>query len=158
MAHSIAGFSQGLADTNDPHVLAQRLGQLVIPGLASAFAVTMLALAATVVAHVCVTAAHLFDQEVLCDLDDQCAARLAALPSNRISNEDSASQVDLTKLVHATDRLAQIVGELAGTLPALFHSAKGLYSAAKEIEHAADSIRASTQGTYHLVLAPEKQP
>lgn len=151
MAHSIAGFGKGLSETNDVKVLADRLSQLVIPGLSSAFTVTMLALAATIVAHVCVTAVFLRDQDVLHELDVECAKRLSQLPH-------TSSLRGLAELSEVTQRLADTVGQLTETPPALVQSAKALYAAAKKIERAAESVRDSARGTYQLVLLSEKQP
>ena len=81
MASSIGGFSAALQGRQGQiEALANELGQKVIPGLSGAFATTILALAAAIVAYLCTSALRGWDQEALDELDRHCIILLSRIP------------------------------------------------------------------------------
>ena len=81
MASSIGGFSSVLQGRQGQiEALANELGQKVIPGLSGAFATTILALAAAIVAYLCTSALRGWDQEALDELDRHCIILLSRIP------------------------------------------------------------------------------
>ena len=82
MASAISGFKNALRGGGQVQVeaLASELSQSVIPGLASAFETTILALAAALVAYLCTSALRTWDQEALDQLDRLCIVLLSRIP------------------------------------------------------------------------------
>jgi biopolymer transport protein ExbB/TolQ len=167
MAHAIAGFSESLQVAAGSgrevqiELLTNRLGQLVIPGLASAFTITMLALGTSIIAHFWTTTLQSWDQDVLLDLDKTCAERLAELSP---ASEDP--------LVHVTRGLIQLTAQITLLLNRLdFQSAaesldiaaESLKSsagehatAAQQMHKAASEIQAAARAPYYVAITREK--
>lgn len=78
MARAVTGLGGTVARTNSYTELRSFLVQDVIPPLASAFSVTLIALACAVVCHLLVTVTHTYEQRMLLDADSVTLAALAA--------------------------------------------------------------------------------
>ena len=78
MSRAVTGLGGTVARTNSYTDLRSFLVQDVIPPLASAFGVTLIALASAVVCHLLVTVAHTYEQRLLLDADSVTLAALAA--------------------------------------------------------------------------------
>jgi biopolymer transport protein ExbB/TolQ len=151
MAHAIGGFSQALQETTEAKILTDRLGQLVIPGLSNAFAVTMLALGASIVAHFCVTTVQSWDQDVLDNLDRVSVDLLTKIPQRR----DGATPFELVQaLQELINQLAQLnqklnLGDAANLLTG---AADRLSQAANGTLSAAGALRDSVNLPYHVTI------
>jgi biopolymer transport protein ExbB/TolQ len=164
MSHAIRGFSEALKATAGQQaqieLLTDRLGQLVIPGLANAFAITMVALGASVIAHFWTTTLQAWDQDVLCDLDQTCVEKLA-----EISPANGALGIPRELLAVLNERLAQLTQQLAalnGKLDLvdaadyLKQSAAEHVSAAQEVRRAASELQNSVRAPYHITISREQ--
>ena len=78
MAHAVSGLGETVAGTNSYTDLRGFLVQDVIPPLANAFGVTLLALACAVVCHLALTLAHTYEQRFLLEADSVTLETLAA--------------------------------------------------------------------------------
>ena len=155
MAHAIGGFSLALGETSEIKVLADRLGQLVIPGLASAFSTTIVALGAAIVGHFCLTNVQAWDAEALDDLDRASIALLAGVPR---SAQGSGSGGDVSRVVEGLRRvaeeLAQMIGKLDLTEPAaqLTRAAGDMHAAAAQVSKASQTLQDSALAPYHVTI------
>ena len=153
MSHAISGFSQALKETSDAAVLTARLSQLVIPGLANAFSITMLALGASIVAHFCVTTLQSWDIAVLHDLDQACVTLLAKIPRGNVrsgggelgSSDGTPRIVEL--LEHMETQLEVITNQLD-----FDGAASRLSESAADVTEAARSLKASVSAPYHITI------
>jgi len=138
MSHAIGGFSQALGETKDVTVLADRLGQLVIPGLANAFSITILALGAAIVAHFWVTTVQAADQEALDELDRASVTMLAKIPKGQFGTGIGGNipPETLQILQALVEQLRQIAYKLD-----LDDAAQRLSEAADQISVAANETR-----------------
>jgi biopolymer transport protein ExbB/TolQ len=161
MAHSISGFSDALeaatkADGGGMSVLTDRLGQFVIPGLAGAFSVTMLALAASIVGHLWVTVLQSWDQDLLHDLDQHTATRLAELVPVEVAGGVSKPLVEqLAALVEQLRALQSSIDfrDAAGRLQ---QAAMAHVAAAEELRQSAAQVQASVSAPYHITISREE--
>lgn len=78
MSSAIGGFSSALG--GDASAMTFSLSQTVIPGLASAFYTTIIALLAAVVAHFCATSLQDCELHQVDELDRLCLEKFAAVP------------------------------------------------------------------------------
>ncbi len=114
MSHAIAGFSDALSQSSDVKVLTARLGQVVIPGLASAFSTTILALTAAVIGHFCTSVLQGLEQRQLDELDQASVRLLARLPRVRRAktleeNPDASGLTNFTRaLVELTANMEKL--------------------------------------------------
>ena len=152
MSHAIGGFSDALADTSETKVLLQRLGQLVIPSLAHAFAVTILALTVSIIGHFCVTIVQSWEEDVLNDLDRASVRWIGTLPSR------SAGQLDqlVMQLLNQTERLNQNVESLAVTAQSLSEASAKLSAAGTEVSAAASVLKESVNAPYNITITRGK--
>jgi len=164
MSHAIRGFSEALNAAAGQQaaiqLLTDRLGQLVIPGLANAFAITMAALGASIVAHFWTTSLQTWDQEVLVELDQACVEKLA-----EVSPANGALGVPRDLLTLLNERLAELaqqVAMLTGKLDLmdaadyLKQSAAEHVTAAQEIRRAASELQSSVRAPYHITISREQ--
>ena len=142
MSHAIAGFSDALKETSEIQTLTARLSQLVIPGLANAFSITILALVAAIVAHFCASAIHAGELAVLNRLDEASVRLLAKLPTS--------SQLDLVPVAVAIE---QGVKQLAELRPA----AAQLGAAAEALKSSASELVLSARLPYHVSITREQR-
>ena len=85
MTAAIGGFKEALGKTRgDLNMLVDALGDRVIPGLAGAFYVTILALGASLVVYLCTAALRDWDQQALHKLDRLCMVMLASVPLRKV--------------------------------------------------------------------------
>jgi len=162
MAHAIRGFSEALgaasavSNNGQLELLTQRLGQFVIPGLANAFSITMLALGVSVLAHFWVTTLQTWDQEVLEDLDRASVEKLAELtPAHTAGGLPPGLVAALIRgLEVMTGELRQLNGRLnhidmGNELKA---AAAAHVSAAQAVRAAAGELTTSVQAPYHITI------
>jgi biopolymer transport protein ExbB/TolQ len=126
MASSIGGFSAALQGRQGQiEALANELGQKVIPGLSGAFATTILALVAAIVAYLCTSALRGWDQEALDELDRHCIVLLSRIPQP----EGPEGKKIVAALDHILEQLRNVL-----QMPI------GLNSAAKSIKSASETL------------------
>lgn len=158
MAGAIGGFSdaltaaRGLPVAEQLTLLTERLAQLVIPGLAGAFSVTILALGATVVAHFWVTTLEGWDHEVLQRLDEVSFAQLGGQrePERGISWEMRELMGEIRSL---TSRLEEHLGGQALKAAADAHQ-----QAATALKAAAEEMARSATLPYHVSISRGGKP
>jgi biopolymer transport protein ExbB/TolQ len=164
MSHAIAGFSEALKASAGQSVqielMTDRLAQVVIPGLANAFAVTMLALGASIVAHFWTATLQSWDQDVLGDLDRVCIQKLGeAMPAK------GAGNVPRELLSLLADQLAQVAGQLAeltrkldlaDAADYLKQAAAAHTAAAQQVSRAATEMQHSVQAPYHITISRDQ--
>jgi len=149
MAKSIAGFQDALKDTTQANVVAERLAIEVIPGLASAFETTVLALVAALVTYLCTSALQQIDEEALQKLDDASLELIARTtvkqPDNTRAVLDSISKkldalTALAKL-SALDQILAKLTEIAKLPDRAENAVKGLTEAVTELRAGALEVR-----------------
>lgn len=164
MAHAISGFSEALTvsgGNGQPQIelLTDRLAQLVIPGLANAFSITMLALGASVIAHFWVTTVQSWDQEVLDELDrvsiDKLAEATPATPQGGLPGHLVAALVE--RIGALTEELQGLRGklDLVDVGERLQQAASAHTAAAQALGAAAGEIKSSTSLPYHITIQRE---
>jgi biopolymer transport protein ExbB/TolQ len=156
MIHSINGFSEALR-IGDIRVMTDRLGQLVIPGLSSAFLTTMLALAASVVTHFCVSQAHGWEHASLDELDRASIGLLATIPSNEGSRpaDSSSALPEIAQILRMLgDTLSRLEARISLDAPArhLGESAQAMNSAAGTLKEAGEALHRSVNLPYHVTI------
>src|SRR5258708_12062164 len=119
MTHASAGFSGALSQSSDVKVLTARLGQVVIPGLASAFSTTILALTAAVIGHFCTSVLQGLEQRQLDELDQASVRLLAPLPRVRRA-KTLEKNPDPSGLTNSTRSLVELTSNLEN-LPHMRH-------------------------------------
>jgi hypothetical protein len=97
LSQSIGGFSVALR--GDQNTLIASLAQQVIPGLAGSFAITIVALAAATVGHLCVSALHARGHGIVDLLDASNIGTLTRLGSH--SDGPGVGPIDLQPLTAA---------------------------------------------------------
>lgn len=164
MVGAIDGFGEALQVARSPEgvaqiqVLTERLSAEVIPGLTSAFSVTILALGATVLAHFWVTVVEGWEQSTLHRLDELCLGRFAAaLEEDESSGSESSSCRGLAALSEEIRGLAQRL-ELGDVAAALATSAAAQKSAAEEMTAAAAELQAAAAAPYQVTITRGSQP
>lgn len=148
MSHAIGGFSDALKETTDANILTDRLGQLVIPSLAHAFAVTILALTTSIIAHFCVTTVQSWEGDVLNDLDRICVRWIGSIPSR------SKGQIDnlILQLIQQAAQINQNLESQNEIANSLGQAAEKLFEAGAEVISAANVLRASVNVPYNITI------
>jgi biopolymer transport protein ExbB/TolQ len=163
MSHAIAGFSEALAFEGGGappiEVVTDRLAQVVIPGLANAFAITMLALGAAVISHLWVVTLQSWDLDALEQLDRASIEALAAVTPAHPAGGLPAHLVPVLvqSLGAVTEELRTLNGklDLAAAGERLQGAAGGLEAAARALGEAAGQIQSSTRAPYHITIRRE---
>lgn len=152
MSHAIGGFSDALKETKDIAVLTERLSQLVIPNLAQAFAITIVALTTSIIGHYCTTMVQSWEHEVLNDLDHACVKWLASLPLH------SGGKIDqiLLLFVQQVDRFNRNFESLLETSEFLREAADKLIEATEEMKNAVRDLKASMNAPYNITITRGK--
>jgi biopolymer transport protein ExbB/TolQ len=177
MASAIFGFKEVLGDKGvQVEVVASKLTQFVIPGLAAAFETTILALSAAMVAYLCTNALRNWDQEALDQLDRLCIVLLSRIPQpptpdgqkiltvlQQISDqllgvlqvplamEDAARAISTT-----AETLSDVSGRFASAVDAIGRAAGALESASNESLSAANAMRKAVDEMDHSGNAPAR--
>jgi biopolymer transport protein ExbB/TolQ len=144
MADAIGGFRGALSQPEGFENIITKLSQNVIPGLAGAFGMTILALAASLVAYLCTTSLKGADQEALDQLDRLCFDALKTVPT---------VQGQMVAL------LTGISGQLSrfGKLPAeIESSAAMLREAAAVLVASGDRLQQATRELHEAAKRPTK--
>lgn len=164
MADAINGFKAALDKGGaDLPGFTSALSQTVIPGLANAFSVTMLALGTSVAAHFWLVSLETWDQEVLNELDEICAEKLRArgprsndrMGLHEVLMSFKTMMERLTELVDTLDELKSAgVGtpDWVDAVRAVADAAAANKSAASELKTAAAELRATTNAPYSIVV------
>ncbi len=160
MAHAIGGFAEALKETRDIAALADRLGQLVIPGLAAAFSTTILALASAMVGHLCLTALESWNLDVLQRLDRITVDLLAALPAPGETAAGPLSQPDyfsfLLKVLEEIKDSRTDGSTLAAGVRELMEACQAILAASDEMERAARVLREAATLPYHITVTRDE--
>ena len=147
MAQAISGFKDALGKTRgDLNVLVSALGDTVIPGLAGAFHVTILALGASLVVYLCTSALRDWDQEALHKLDRLCMVMLASIP------EGPGDQ----KIVQAIEHISSQLVTMLRTPAAVEEAGKAIAAASERLAAAARELEASATASYSVTI--ERKP
>jgi hypothetical protein len=151
LAQSIGGFSESLK-ANDAGTLVASLAQQVIPGLAGSFAITVAALGAATVAHLCATSVAAWGHMIVGSIDATGVEAMARMTS---SFRAPAAPVDTRKmeelLTAAVAELRSIVGGIAG-MQRVEAAAQELEGAAGSLNRAAEVLAASADRPYHITI------
>jgi hypothetical protein len=162
LASAIGGFKDALGVTSRTDALVSSLSQLVIPGLAGAFEVTMLALAASGVTYIIGSALRSWDQEALDELD-----RLSLVLLSRVPSPAAAEAKDLLRLFnelssklrdtfHLPDNLTGAVNAIAAAAQdissASERSSNAIYSAASTLSTASEQLRDAALLPYQISI------
>ena len=113
MSKAIGGFSSALG--GDANAMTSTLSQIVIPGLASAFYTTIIALLAAVVAHFCATSLHDCELHFVDELDRLCLEKFADVPrpaGGGVSG-DRAAAGSLISREEFAEKLKEVEDDLA---------------------------------------------
>ena len=156
MVGAIGGFSSALQAARSPtgeaqlQILTERLSLEVIPGLTSAFSVTILALGATVLAHFWVTVVEGWEQRTLHRLDEICLGRFSEALAGADHNSESPSRAlaALAEEIRALTRCLDL-GEVSADLVAAAAAQK---SAAEEVAVAAAELQAAAAAPYQVTI------
>lgn len=153
LASSIGGFSEALS-SKDQQILIQRLGQEVIPGLSSAFVITMAALGAATIGHLCATALHSWSEDVLSNLNATSLALLARVPGKEGFGEDTNWQERL--LAEMKNLISRIQPPAADA--ALTEAGRMLSGSAEALQLAAKVISELADKPYYVTITRDKVP
>jgi hypothetical protein len=147
MASAISGFSNAIGGaTVDPAALVKVLSQNVIPGLASAFQTTVLALLAALVAYYCTSAVQSADQEALERLDALSLHYLAGIPPPEILSNGQMVQL-LYKITQDLGQISQAPAELRTAIG-------GFRDATKGLDDAVQALKSSSLELYRSIALP----
>lgn len=145
MTQAIGGFQQALSQARgDLNTLVATLGNVVIPGLANAFYITIVALAASLVVHLCTSALRDWDQEALTKLDRLCIIMLSRIPLP----EGPEGQ----RIVSAIERISQQLADIVKIPVMLEEGAKTMSTAAEWLLAAAREMHAAATSPYVVTI------
>jgi biopolymer transport protein ExbB/TolQ len=156
MAAAIGGFREALGKTRgDLNALVDVLGDKVVPGLADAFHVTILALGASLVVYLCTSALKDWDQDALNKLDRLCIVMLSSVPLPQGPEAE--------KMVLAIE---QISAQLASVLRAPVHleeASRAIAAASERLIAASRELEEAASAPYTVTIErgkrlPGKQP
>lgn len=149
MAEAIRGFKDALGNTRgDLNVLVDTLASKVIPGLAGAFHVTILALGASLVVYLCTSVLRDWDQEALNKLDRLCIVMLSRIPL--------PEGPEGARIVAALDGLSQQLTAALKTSAEVETAAKVLTIAALQLREAGRELKESATATYSVTSIIER--
>ena len=147
LSGAIGGFATALkvSDVHDPNVVVSMLGQKVIPGLAGAFTVTMLALGTAAIGHLCQSAISSAFQNLLRDLDAKCLVLLGEV------TRGSSGQ-----LVQKLDRVVEVLSQIQAHLAAvpLDQAAQELHTSSTDLRAASAQLAAAALQARQAATAP----
>jgi hypothetical protein len=145
MAKAIGGFKEALRKaTGNINELVQSLGNSVIPALADAFDVTILALGASLVVYLCTSALRDWDQEALHNLDRLCIVMLASIPLPESPGND--------RIVQAIERISSQIGDMLRAPPTLEEAGKSISAASERLLVAARELEATATAPYIVTV------
>lgn len=157
LSKSIGGFSTALSDP-DKNKLIASLAQQVIPGIAGSFYVTIAALAAATVGHLCVTSLLAWGHVIIHRLDTSNLKAVARLTG------PSQATFDLRVVESRLGTLVAEVQKLGSELNvketelAVVAATKKLENAAGELRNATDLFIDSIERPYVVRIEREKIP
>ncbi len=151
MSQAIGGFSGTLSQAGQlsTDLVTKSLSNRVIPGVAGAFTITMLALGLTVVAHFMVSVVQTLDEDLLRRLDDACVRMLAGIPQVRGGGLPEGSLHDMLAYLAQILSQLQVIGDRLAHVDA---AAADLSLAARDLRGAAAELRAVATQPYHVTI------
>lgn len=153
MASAISGFSNAISGVAvDPGALVKVLSQNVIPGLASAFQTTVLALLAALVAYYCTSAIQSVDQEALERLDALSLHFLARVPSPELVSSGQMVQL-LHKITQDLGRVSEAPRELRSAIESFREATKGLDETVRTLKAASHELHGSIALPYNVTIS-----
>jgi biopolymer transport protein ExbB/TolQ len=153
MASAISGFSNAIGGAAvDPGALVKVLSQNVIPGLASAFQTTVLALLAALVAYYCTSAIQSADQEALEKLDALSLHFLARVPAPELVRNGQMVQL-LQNIAQDLGHVSKAPGELRSSIDSLRDATKGIHEAAQVLKAASHELYGSIALPYNVTIS-----
>ena len=147
MSDAIRGFAVALRDNLDIPSMTARLSQFVIPGLASAFGTTILALLAAIVSHFCASVLNAAEHDALGDLDRACISYMARLPHPPAPIETLATLVG---------SLTQAVQRLTATCADVSNAAQSLQAATGDLRAASIEMKRAATAPYHVTVTRQE--
>jgi hypothetical protein len=138
MAEAIGGFKDALGQTREFEVLVATLSQKVIPGLASAFQITIIALGASLVVYSCTSALRAWDQEALNSLDRLCIVMLSRIPLPE-GPEGQKTVLLLDQIRRLLEGVVSVPIRLESAAEAIGEAAAALRTASKELHESASA-------------------
>jgi hypothetical protein len=136
----------------DPGALVKVLSQNVIPGLASAFQTTVLALLAALVAYYCTSAIQSVDQEALERLDALSLHFLARVPSPELVSSGQMVQL-LHKITQDLGRVSEAPRELRSAIESFREATKGLDETVRTLKAASHELHGSIALPYNVTIS-----
>lgn len=158
MSHAIGGFSQALKETSDMAVLTSRLSQLVIPGLAHAFSVTILALSTAAITHFCVSVVQSWNSDALTELDRVSLGWTSELPRGGTGAFDREISELLRQVASKLDSLVNKIPSLESAAHALTEAASTLKSAGEQMSRGAIALEQEITRPYHVTIERVNNP
>jgi biopolymer transport protein ExbB/TolQ len=160
MASSIAGFKDALVETDRIDILVNRLSQLVIPGLASAFQTTMLALAASLVVYLCTSAVQSADLRTLQRLDDLSLQYISGVSSTHTQVVQLLDSIygQLQATTAGTEALVATAERMQSATQRIESATNALDQAARTLQAASDELRASVSLPYQVTITRGEAP
>lgn len=153
MAKAIGGFRSAMLDAENTDKILQQLADSVIPGLASAFATTILALAASLVVYLCATALRDWDQEALDGLNESSVRYLARLPASDEANLLREIRSSVRDLCDRLGRFNETTDSLQNAASSVSTSAATLSGAAVEVKLAAKELQDAASQPFIIARA-----
>jgi hypothetical protein len=145
MAQAIGGFKYALAAAQgDLNSIVDTLGNRVIPGLAAAFEITIVALVSALVVHVCTSALRDWDQDALTKLDRMCIVMLSRIPL--------PEGPEGAKIVEAIERVREQLAQILATPASLGEAAKTMASASEWLLAAGREMHAAATAPYLVTI------
>lgn len=151
LASAIGGFKSALNQTAalETAALVSRLSQVVIPGLAAAFQITMLALAASIVTYVGASALRSWDQQALDELD-----RLSVIFLSRVPQPEAPEAQELLRLLN------EISGKMAAALQvpeSLLEAARSISAGVERFSAASDSSSRAMENAIAAMVGASRE-
>ncbi len=175
LASAINGFKTSLQNTTDIEALLNSLSQSVIPGLSSAFHITILALAASLITYLCATSLKSWELGALSQLDrlsvdflantptdiqQHHASQLALLESQlKLMSDINAKIVTVTQTHTYINAAAESLHQSSSTLTTSVETAQrsiGLLS--RSLHHASEELRRTISSPLSLTLTRDGNP
>jgi|SoiMethySBSTD1v2_1073268.scaffolds.fasta_scaffold113886_2 hypothetical protein len=150
MAAAIGGFKVALAQARgNLDVLVNTLANQVIPGLAGAFHITILALGASLVVYLCTSALRDWDQEALNKLDRLCVVMLSRIPL--------PASPEGEKIVLAINSISSQLEGILKTPASLEQAATAIAAAADRLVAVSREMEASLSAPYTVTIERGKR-
>ena len=150
MLSAIGGFATALGETQEISSLADRLGQLVIPGLAEAFLITILALGGAILTHFWVTAMQSWDSDLLEKTNRATVAILERVPAGASDGTGPSSPI-LAEILSVLQRIQKNI-DFSAAGENLIRAAQALGAASQQLSIAIERGERLAQLPYQITV------